>query len=108
MVYSDQYEESVCSVEDNKSLEVSDGCCRELRKQDRIRLHVQFFVSLLLVNVVSIIWYSLIHYELLSNPVGTDSVISRNPVRHMRALHQYKPHTDLPHPLVIFCNSAAK
>ena len=45
---------------------------------------MQFFVSLALVNVVNIIWYSLVHYELLSNPVGTDSVIYRNPVRHVQ------------------------
>jgi len=37
-------------------------------------------MSLALVNVVSIIWYSLVHYELLTNPVDTDSVIYRNPV----------------------------
>jgi len=41
---------------------------------------VHFFLSLALVNAVSIIWYSLVHYELLSNPVDTDSVIYRNPV----------------------------
>lgn len=65
----------------NVSYEACDGCCRELRRQDRVRLHVQFFVSLQLVSVVNVIWYSLVHHELLSNPVGTDSVIERNPVR---------------------------
>ena len=62
-------------------LKVCRRCCRDLRRQDRVRLHVHFFVSLALVNVVSIVWYSLVHYELLSNPVDTDSVIYRNPVR---------------------------
>jgi len=52
----------------------------ELYRQDRVQLHIQFFLSLLLVSVVSILWYLLVHYELLSNPVATASVIYRNPV----------------------------
>lgn len=47
---------------------------------------MQFFVSLALVNVVNIVWYALVHYELLANPVGSDSVISRNPVKQPKLL----------------------
>ena len=52
----------------------------ELYRQDRVRLHIQFFSSLIFVSGVSIAWYLLVHYELLSNPVATDSVVYRNPV----------------------------
>jgi len=53
---------------------------RELYRQDRVRLHIQFFLSLLLLSVVSIAWYLLVHHELLSNPIATESVVYRNPV----------------------------
>jgi len=78
-------------AERNGLIKACSHCCRDLRKQDRVRLHVHFFVSLALVNIVSIIWYSLIHYELLSNPVGTDSVIHRNPVSYVQNLHDLNP-----------------
>ena len=64
----------------------------DLYRQDRVRLHVQFFISLILVSVVSIAWYMLVHYELLANPVGTESVIYRNPVSYVRLRqHFYAP-----------------
>jgi len=54
--------------------------CSELYRQDRVRIHIQFFLSLLFLSVVSIAWYLLVHYELLSNPIATESVVYRNPV----------------------------
>ena len=45
-----------------------------------MRIHIQFFLSLIFLSVVSIAWYLLVHYELLSNPVASESVVYRNPV----------------------------
>ena len=63
-------------------------CCgfRELYRQDRVRIHIQFFLSLILLSVVSIAWYLLVHYELLSNPIATESVVYRNPVNVLSQL----------------------
>ena len=52
----------------------------ELRVQDRIRLHIQFFSSLTLLSAVSISWYLLVHLDFLSNQTVTDTVLYRNPV----------------------------
>ena len=68
-------------------------CCfssfhRNLRCQLRIQIHLQFFASLLLSNVASLLWYMLVHYDLLtndvmastSNDVMASTVIVRNQV----------------------------
>lgn len=55
--------------------------CSDLRRQLRIQLHLQFFASLLLSNVASVMWYMLVHYELLTNEDPASTVIARNQVR---------------------------
>ena len=52
----------------------------ELRLQLRIRIHLQFFASLLLSSVASLLWYMLVHYQLLTNDVMANTVIARNQV----------------------------
>ena len=53
---------------------------RDLRRQLRIQIHLQFFASLLLSNVASLLWYMLVHYDLLINDVMASTVIVRNQV----------------------------
>jgi len=55
--------------------------CRDLRRQFRIQIHLQFFASLLLSSVVSLMWYMLVHYELLTNDVLANTVIARDQVK---------------------------
>jgi len=54
---------------------------RELVTQHRVRVHINFFVSLALNCVTNVIWYGAVHYDLLVNPVDTMTVLHRNPVR---------------------------
>jgi len=53
---------------------------RDLRRQLRIQIHLQFFVSLLLSNAASVLWYTLVHYDLLTNDVMATTVVVRNQV----------------------------
>ena len=55
-------------------------CCRELRKQQRVKLHIHFFIALTLSAIFSILWYALVHYDLLMNTEKTQTVVYRNPV----------------------------
>src|SRR6218665_3553854 len=58
------------------------NCCyRELMKQHRIRVHINFFVSLVLCSSLTIPWYGLVHHDLLVNPIYSNTVFYRNPVR---------------------------
>ena len=54
--------------------------CRELRIQHRVKVHIHFFVSLALAGVTNILWYLLVHYELLVNQNHKTTVIYLNPV----------------------------
>jgi len=54
---------------------------RELISQDRIRVHINFFVSLALNCVANVLWYAAVHYDLLVNPDSNTTVLHRNPVR---------------------------
>ena len=53
---------------------------RELSTQHRIRVHINFFVSLTLNCVTNVGWYAAVHYDLLINPVDPLRVLHRNPV----------------------------
>ena len=53
---------------------------RDLRRQLRIQIHLQFFASLLLSSVASLLWYMLVHYELLTSDDMASTVIVRNEV----------------------------
>ena len=53
---------------------------RELVTQHRIRVHINFFLSLALNCVTNVVWYGSVHYDLLVNPVDTMTVMHRNPV----------------------------
>ena len=55
--------------------------CRELVSQDRIRVHINFFLSLALNCVANVLWYGAVHYDLLVNPDNNRTVLHRNPVR---------------------------
>ena len=55
--------------------------CRELLSQHRIRVHINFFLSLAFNCLANVAWYGAVHYDLLVNPIDTMTVIHRNPVR---------------------------
>ena len=57
------------------------SCCRDLLKQHRVRLHINFFASLILSGVANIMWFVLVHHDVLVNPVTTKNTLSTNPVR---------------------------
>ena len=54
---------------------------RDLRRQLRIQIHLQFFAALLLSNAASLMWYVLVHYDLLTSDVMASTVVARNQVR---------------------------
>lgn len=52
---------------------------RDLLKQHRVKLHINFFISLMLNGTISILWYMLVHHDLLIKP-STEAVMYLNPV----------------------------
>ena len=53
-----------------------------MRKQYRIKLHIQFFGSLCACAVVSILWFMLVHYDML---VSSKTALNSNPVNALLA-----------------------
>ena len=53
---------------------------RELLSQDRIRVHINLFVSLVMCGIVSILWDFLVRYDKITNPVARDTLMFRNTV----------------------------
>jgi calcitonin receptor-like len=53
---------------------------RDLSRQHRIRLHINFFISLLMRSVTVILWFMMVHHEKLTNAEVNDAVMIRNPV----------------------------
>ncbi|KAK2163502.1 hypothetical protein NP493_1451g01041 [Ridgeia piscesae] len=53
---------------------------RDLYKQHRVRLHINFFLALALQGVASILWYGLVHYDLFVHTSSTSTVLHRNPL----------------------------
>ena len=54
--------------------------CRALRKQHRIRLHTNFFLSLLLKEIAVALWDMLITYERITNSDSSNTVLAQNGV----------------------------
>ncbi|KAI0237384.1 Calcitonin gene-related peptide type 1 receptor [Lamellibrachia satsuma] len=53
---------------------------RDLYKQHRVRLHINFFLALALQGVASIMWYGMVHYDLFVHTTSTNTVLHRNPL----------------------------
>ena len=51
----------------------------DLLRQHRVKLHINFFTSLALNGSVTILWYMLVHHDLLTTP-STEAVMNLNPV----------------------------
>ncbi len=54
---------------------------RDLRKQPRIKIHLNLFASLSFACAVCIIWYSWVHLDLVTKTDISRTVRSRNSVR---------------------------
>ena len=54
---------------------------RDLLKQDRIRLHTNFFLSLALCGVATILWDMLVRYDLLTSKEHSHALMTKNTVR---------------------------
>lgn len=75
---------------------------RFLRKQHRIRLHINFFVSFILSNLLSILWNVLVTYDRLTNSEMTDTLMYKNLVCdlfyfHIRSLEKSTKKYTHPH-----------
>lgn len=53
---------------------------RSLRKQQRIQLHINFFLSFILSGVVVVFWDMLVTYERLTSEIVTDTLLYKNTV----------------------------
>ncbi|KAL5007063.1 hypothetical protein ScPMuIL_015869 [Solemya velum] len=51
---------------------------RSLRKQQRIQLHINFFLSFILSGVVVVFWDMLVTYERLTSEIVTDTLLYKN------------------------------
>ncbi|KAL3832653.1 hypothetical protein ACJMK2_024276 [Sinanodonta woodiana] len=51
---------------------------KSLRKQHRIRLHINFFLSFTFSGIFYIIWDMLVTYDKLTNPMVTDTLLYEN------------------------------
>lgn len=49
-----------------------------LRRQHRIRIHINFFISFIMSNVFGILWNMLVTYDKLTNPQVMNTVINKN------------------------------
>ena len=59
-------------------------CCRELLQQHRVRLHINFFVSLLLGCIVTIVWKLQVEHNKLVELDPANAVLVNNPVSKNR------------------------
>ena len=59
---------------------------RDLLRQLRIRLHIHFFLSLAASSLTTILWYLLVHLDLLINPLKAARVIDLNPASLSRLI----------------------
>ncbi|WAQ94863.1 CALRL-like protein [Mya arenaria] len=57
-------------------LPMLNGLCRNLRTQHRIRLHINFFISFILSNLLDILWTVLVTYDKISNPQAWCKLLS--------------------------------
>ncbi|CAH1790496.1 unnamed protein product [Owenia fusiformis] len=64
---------------------------RALRRQDRIKIHINFFLSLAFCGFITILWDMLVQYDLLTVKINSQSVMYKNSIgcRILCALHIY-------------------
>jgi len=60
--------------------------CRDLRRQVRVEIHLHFFTSLLLSNAISLLWYWLVHHDLLTNDQLASTAFMQNQVTNLYSL----------------------
>ncbi|XP_052251958.1 calcitonin gene-related peptide type 1 receptor-like isoform X2 [Dreissena polymorpha] len=51
---------------------------KSLRRQHRIRLHINFFTSFVCSNTINVLWDVLVTHDRLTNPVVTDTLIYKD------------------------------
>ena len=61
--------------------------CRTLRKQHRIRLHINFFASFTFSGLFIILWNILVTYDKLTNPDVTGTLMFKNGVSELFILY---------------------
>lgn len=53
---------------------------RNLRQQNRVKVHIHLLIALGLCSFVTMLWYALVHRDLFTSLDMADTVISQNPV----------------------------
>jgi len=52
----------------------------------RVEIHLHFFTSLLLSNAISLLWYWLVHHDLLTNDQLASTAFMQNQVTNLYSL----------------------